>query len=119
MVDFTMKDAPEQESQDTEQPEKAIPQEDIEKILEYIGIAKEAGPIVDAVMFLLQDYGKHLKIIFDAIGDYQTERQIKNYKNLVEGGFSEEQAYTLVLSRKESLANLVSNINIGKKGGTK
>jgi hypothetical protein len=94
--------------------------EDIGQIVEVVKalapLADVFAPLGDTLVETLFKFTPAIRKIADAFGDYQADRQIAIFKKLKEGGFTNDQAFQLVISSKPDytdIANKIKNIKIG------
>jgi len=71
--------------------------EDINEILEMIGMAKGFTPVVDEAMVVLKEYVPYLKTIYERLLDYGIEKKDYSIKKYIELDYTREEAILLVL----------------------
>jgi len=82
--------------------------EDINEILEMIGMAKGFTPVVDEAMVVLKEYVPYLKTIYERLLDYGIEKKDYSIKKYIELDYTREEAILLVLDSNLSFKSFLN-----------
>jgi hypothetical protein len=92
---------------------------EITEILEALGIddldqldalGDTLAPIADAAVGTIFKLTPPIAKAFNALGDYQVDRQIATFKRFIDGGFTREEALTLLLNNQSNMKDILKSL---------